>query len=153
MLHQRSYCFFKRALSFLWLRSEVSTFASSAALRYAITAKRHIRIILLLIIAFIEDQAVNPATFRFLQTAGGYQDMEMSVEIQTSSEGVWYHHNRQANAILELCPLANHRSSKLRQAMQEMAVLPKDWPEEIRHRKHDAYIRNIGESAPPVPLP
>ena len=79
--------------------------------------------------------------------------MEMSVEIQTSSEGVWYHHNRQANAILELCPLANHRSSKLRQAMQEMAVLPKDWPEEIRHRKHDAYIRNTGESAPPVPLP
>src|SRR5437667_12898727 len=77
----------------------------------------------------------------------------MRVEIETSSEGMRYHHNRQANAILELCPLLYHRSSKLGQAMEEMAVLLKDWPEDIRHRKHDAYIRNVGEGAPPLPLP
>jgi hypothetical protein len=37
--------------------------------------------------------------------------------------------------------------------MEEVTVLLKDWPEDIRHRKHDAYIRNIGEGAPPFPLP
>jgi hypothetical protein len=37
--------------------------------------------------------------------------------------------------------------------MQKMSVLPKDWPEDIRHRKHDADIWNIGEGAPLFPLP
>ena len=37
--------------------------------------------------------------------------------------------------------------------MQEMAVLPEDWPEDIRHRQDDAYIRNIGEGTPLLPLP
>src|ERR1017187_9162834 len=34
-----------------------------------------------------------------------------------------------------------------------MAVLPKDWPENIRHRKHDGCIRNIGQGAPLFSLP
>jgi hypothetical protein len=49
--------------------------------------------------------------------------------------------------------LLYYRSSQLGQVMQEMAVLPKDWPEDIRHRKNDAYVRNIRESTPLLPLP
>ena len=77
----------------------------------------------------------------------------MRIKIQMSSEGVWYHHNRHANAILKLCPLLYNRSSQRGQVMQKMAVLSKDWPEDIGHRQPDAYIRNIGESAPRFPLP
>jgi hypothetical protein len=66
---------------------------------------------------------------------------------------MWYHHNRHTNAILELCPLPYHRRTQRGQVMQKMAVLPKDWPEYIRHRKDDAYVRNIGEGTPLLPLP
>src|SRR5215831_3995415 len=77
----------------------------------------------------------------------------MRIEIQSSSEGVGDHHYRHANAILELGPLLYHRSSQVGQVMEEMTVLLEDWPEHIRHREHDAYITNIGESAPLLPLP
>src|SRR5690242_10424409 len=77
----------------------------------------------------------------------------MRIEIQFSSEGVGNHHYRHPNTIFELDPLLYDRSSQRRQAAQEMTVLLKNWPEDIRHRKHDAYIRNIRKGAPPFPLP
>src|SRR5712692_8726082 len=77
----------------------------------------------------------------------------MRIEIQTSAEGVRYHHNQHTNTISSLHPLLYHLGSECGQVVEVMTVLLKDWPEDIRHSKDDAYIRNIREGGPLLPLP
>src|SRR5271167_2404455 len=102
---------------------------------------------------FLEAQWGNPAAFRFVQTAGRHQNVEMRIEIQTAAEGVLHHHNQHANTISGFHPLLYHRGSECGQVIEEMPVPLKDWPENVWHRKHDACIRDVGEGGPLLPLP
>src|SRR5450631_840770 len=77
----------------------------------------------------------------------------MRIEIQTATEGVLHHHNQHANTVSGLHPLLYHRGSERGHIMEQMAVLLKDWPQNIGHSKHDARIRDVGESGPLLPLP
>src|ERR1022692_82574 len=77
----------------------------------------------------------------------------MRIEIQTAAEGVLYYHNQHTHTISGFHPLLYHRGSECGQVMEQMAVLLKDWPENVRHRKHHACIGNVGERGPLLPLP
>src|ERR1039458_10758167 len=74
--------------------------------------------------------------------------MEMRIEIQTTAEGMLHHHNQHPNTISGFHPLLYHRGSERRHIMEQMAVLLKDWPENIWHSEHDACIWDVGESGP-----
>src|ERR1700747_3469467 len=77
----------------------------------------------------------------------------MTVEIQVPAEGMWHRHDQQANTVFVSGPLAYDRVSHCREVVQQMAVLPKDRPEDAGHRKNKARIGNIWKCSPLLSLP
>src|SRR5450759_2456224 len=102
---------------------------------------------------FIETQPWNPAALRLPQAASRDQNVEMRIKIQTSAKGVRYHHNQYANTILSFHPFFYHRSSESTHVVEEVAVLLKDWPENVWHRKDNACVWDVREGGPLFPLP
>src|SRR5204863_7456606 len=70
-----------------------------------------------------------------------------------SPEGVRHHNNKHTNTVLNLYPSFYGLSSDRRQLVKEAAIPLENWPENVGHRKVNAYIGNIGEISPQVPLP
>jgi hypothetical protein len=60
---------------------------------------------------FIELKATNPAVFRFLETAGRNQDMEMAVEDQKPAERLANNQQKHPNAVFVSGPLLDYRRS------------------------------------------
>src|SRR5437867_3886441 len=77
----------------------------------------------------------------------------MRMEIQMPAEGVLHCHNQHASPILNLGPFLDRGSPECRQVVEQMPVLPKDGPENVRHGKDDARIGNVREGRPLLTLP
>lgn len=76
----------------------------------------------------VKVQRSDPAAFRLLQTAGRDHHVEMCIEIQVSPKRVGHRHNEYAGTVSGFHPLLDHRRRKGGQVVEELAVLPKDWP-------------------------
>src|ERR1700704_3331199 len=101
----------------------------------------------------IEGHPFYPAAFRFRKAAGGDQHMKVRIEIQVPPESVLHHQDKRTYYILVFHPLQYRLTANGREVMQQVPVLFKNTPENIRHGKDKAGIRDIRELGPLLPLP
>jgi integrase len=98
----------------------------------------------------VEAERSNPSAFRLLQAASRDHNVKVCIELQVSPERVGHHHNEYANTVSSFYPLLDHRRRECGQVVEELAVLPKDWPKNVGHRKADtrSVCRETSERVP-----
>jgi len=68
----------------------------------------------------------------------------MGVVVETASKGVLDDDNVKAHAVYLPGVLPEHGGPERGQIVLQMTMSLKDWPEDIRHGKHDAYKGDVG---------
>ena len=75
------------------------------------------------------------------------------MEIQIAAEGVRHYYDEHANTKRNLHPMLYRCGSNSGQVMQEMTVLLKERPQNVRHCESDAFVADIREGNLLLSLP
>ena len=74
--------------------------------------------------------------------------MQVAVEVEVATEGMQDHHHHQSHAVFPAGPLLDDLGPQDRQVMEQVAVVPEDWPEHVRHREGDMGVGDVGQLSP-----
>ncbi len=79
--------------------------------------------------------------------------MQVTIEVQVATKRVWNHQDHQPHAVCPPGQTFDDLGPEGRQVMEQVAVVPEQGPEHIRHGEGDVGIGCVGEFPPLVALP
>ena len=78
-----------------------------------------------------------------IEPAFGDEHVQVTIEVQVATEGMWDHQDHQPRAVYPPGPLFDNLGPQDRKVVEQVAVLPEQGPEHIWHREADVGIGSV----------